>query len=285
MPKHFLIVDGYPKESRDQFREVGMRLAWELYRDLLLKHLPDATFDVWLSSDGEPAPTNEQLAQYAGVLWPGCNLTVYHDDPRVHCHLDLATRSFEVGTPGFGSCWAIQVAAFAAGGEVRACPKGREMGIGQKLALTEAGKAHPMFEGKPAVYTHFMSHDDEVTRLPEGSTLLASNDWSAVQAAEIRFKNGIFWGVQYHPEYDLRELARLIMARKQKLIQIGYFRDETDVAAYVEKLEALFHEPDRKDLRWQLKIDDDVLDEHLRELEFANWLKHIVGAPSQRARA
>lgn len=278
--KHrFLIVDGYPKESRDQFNEVGMTLAGELYSELLMRNLPEAEYEIWYSSDpGAPKITDEQIADFSAVLWPGCNLTVYHDDPRVHAHLDLARRCFASGTPGFGSCWAIQVAAFAAGGEVKVCPKGREMGIGQKLQVSEAGRSHPMFDGKPPVYSHFMSHDDEVTRLPEGSILLAGNDWSAIQAAEIRHEKGVFWGVQYHPEYNLHELARLILARQKKLMALGYFRDEADVQTYVEKLEALHTDPTRKDLRWQLKIDDDVLDPSIREREFVNFLKHVVGA-------
>ena len=275
----FLIVDGYPKESRDQFREVGMRLACEQYRDLLLKYLPEAGYDFWISSDPDspPAPTLDDVGRYAGVLWPGCNLTIYNnEDARVRAHLELADRCFEAGTPCFGSCWAIQVAAVAAGGEVSTCKNGREMGVGQKVRLTEAGKKHPMFEGKPEVYSHFHSHDDEVVRLPDCATLLAGNDWSPVQAAEFRYKNGLFWGLQYHPEYNLHELGRLIVARWPKLVKIGYFLDEADAMAYVERIEALAADPTRKDLRWQLRIDDDVLDDTIRECEFANWIKHII---------
>ena len=73
------------------------------------------------------------------------------------------------------------------------------MGIGRKIRLTEEGRAHPMFDGKPEVYSHFVSHDDEVTRLPPDATLLAGNDYSRVQAVEVRHGRGIFWGVQYHP--------------------------------------------------------------------------------------
>lgn len=275
----FLIVDGYPRESRDQFTEVGMTWAGELYRKLLLKYLPDAQTDIWYSSDPGVGPvTDEQLSDYDGVLWPGCNLTVYHDDPRVHSHLDLARRSFEAGTPAFGSCWAIQVATSVAGGKVEPHPQGREMGIAVKIRLSEAGERHPMFEGKPEVYSHFVSHDDQVTVLPEGSTRLAGNYWSHVQAAEVKHKNGIFWGVQYHPEYDLHEVARLILAREPRLIKQGLFRDHDDLVDYVNKLEALHEDPARTDLRWQLKIDDDVLDASIRECEFRNWLKHLIQA-------
>ncbi|MBI2433221.1 MAG: type 1 glutamine amidotransferase [Candidatus Hydrogenedentes bacterium] len=277
MTKRFLVVDGYPKESREQFKQVGMTLAGQLYADLLKKYLPEAEYDLWYSSDpGVPKVSDEQLSDYAGILWPGCNLTIYHDDPRVHAHLELAARAYEAGVPGFGSCWAIQVAAKVAGGEVAAHPKGREMGIATKIRLTDEAKQHPMFEGKPEVYSHFVSHDDEVTRLPAGATRLAGNDWSRVQAIAVKHKQGVFWATQYHPEYNLHEMARLIVAREPRLVKQGLFRDHDDLMAYVDKLETLYEHPDRTDLRWQLKIDDDILSDDIRECEFRNWIKHVI---------
>lgn len=280
-PKRFLIPDGYNKESRAKFADVRMRLAWELYRDLLLKHLPDAEYEVWLSSDEESRNgyTLDELKKFDGILWPGCNLTVYHDIPEVKRHLDLCALGFEAGLPQFGSCWAIQIAAVVGGGSVGPCDKGREMGVGQKILLNEAGAAHPMYKGKPRVYSHFMSHDDEVKVLPEGATLLASNGWSRVQSAAFKYKNGEMWAIQYHPEYDLQEVARLIEAREEKLTKLGFFsRDNGNgMKQYVARLDQLAAEPGRKDLRWQLGIDDDILDDTIRELEFENWLKHFFG--------
>lgn len=274
----FLIIDGYPRESREQFREVGMRLAWETYRDMLLAYLPKARYDVWLSSDpGVPTPGRDDLAQYAGVLWPGCNLTVYHhDDPRVQSHLHVARLAYELGVPCFGTCWGIQVAVVAAGGEVAANPKGREMGIGRKIRLTPEGLPHPMYDGKPPVFDGFVSHDDEVAALPEGATLLAGNDFSAVQAVAVTHRRGTFWGIQYHPEYDVHEMARLIVAREDRLVRQGFFLGHDDLAAYVARLEALAAEPHRKDLRWQLGIDDTILAAPIRQREFINWLDKLV---------
>lgn len=276
-PPRFLIVDGYPKESRDQFDTVGMKLAGVLYADLLVKHLPGAEYELWYSSDpGAAPPTDEQLADYAGILWPGCNLTIYDDDPRVHVHLELVRRAYEAGIPQIGSCWGIQLAIWVPGGDTKPHPKGREMGLATKIRLSEAGKDHPMFEGKPEVYSHFVSHDDYVTRLPECATLLAGNDWSPVQAVEVKYKKGVFWATQYHPEYNLHEMARLIFAREEKLITLGMFRDHEDVAAYAERLETVYRDPGRTDIRWQLKIDDDVIKDELRECEFMNWIKHVI---------
>jgi hypothetical protein len=41
-------------------------------------------------------------------------------------------------------------------------------------------------------------------------------------------------------------------------------------------MEALAAEPNRKDLRWQLAIDDDLLCDSIRQCEFVNWLKKLV---------
>ncbi len=277
--KRFLIPDGYNKESRARFAEVRMRPAWQLYRDLLVKYIPDAEYDVWLSSDEETPNgyTVDELKAYDGILWPGCNLTVYHDVPEVTRHIETCQKGFEAGIPQFGSCWAIQVAAVACGGECGPCDKGREMGVGQKVLLNDDATAHPMYAGKPRVFSHFMSHDDEVKRMPEGGTVLASNGWSKVQSASFKYKNGEMWAVQYHPEYDLNEVARLIEARDEKLIKLGFFKDHAALKDYTGRLDALVAEPDRKDFRWQLGIDDDIMDDGIRELEFANWAKHYFG--------
>ncbi|MFP4502659.1 MAG: glutamine amidotransferase-related protein [Candidatus Hydrogenedentota bacterium] len=274
----FLIIDGYPKESRDQFDAVGMRLAGVLYADMLLRYEPDAEYRIWYSSDPDAAaPADEELADCAGVLWPGCNLTIYHDDPRVHAHRDLCRRAYEAGVPQFGSCWGIQLACTVPGGVTEAHPKGRAMGLATKIRLTDEGKRHPMMEGKPEVYSHFVSHDDYVTGLPEGAVCLASNDWAPIQAVAVEWQGGVFWAVQYHPEYNLHELARLILAREEKLIRQGWFTDAQNMREYVEKLEAVYSAPEEhKAIRWQLKIDDDVIDEGIRQCEFANWLKYIV---------
>ena len=75
--------------------------------------------------------------------------------------MDLEGKNImEAGIPQIGSCWGIQLANYAAGGKVEPHPKGREMGIATKIRLTEEGKKHPMFNGKPEVYSHFVSHDD-----------------------------------------------------------------------------------------------------------------------------
>jgi len=254
-----------------------MKHAWLLYAEMLKRYLPEAEYSVWLPSDDAAPPDGQGPEHYQGVLWTGCNLTIYHlDNPSVTRQIEYAKKSYEAGTPGFGTCWGLQMAAVAAGGEVRANPRGREMGIARKIRLTDEGLHHPMLEGKPPVYTGFISHLDEVTQLPPGATLLATNDFTQVQALEVKHRKGTFWATQYHPEYDLHEVARLITARASRLIREGFFATHEDLAEYVEKLEALALDPGRKDLRWQLDIDDDVLSDQVRQAEFQSWINKLV---------
>lgn len=277
-PLRFLIIDGYPKSSRDQLENAGMRLAWKLYADMLLQHQPQAVYDILLPSDkGVDMPSAKDIHEYAGIIWTGCNLTIYDIGNRsVSSQIELAKNAYEVGVPSFGSCWGIQMAAYAAGGKVEANPKGREMGMARKIHQTPAAYDHPMFEGKPRVFEGFVSHDDFVTEIPDGTVLLAGNSFAPVQALAVTHKSGTFWATQYHCEYDIHEMARLIVAREKKLIVAGFFRDHEDMVELVERMEALAKEPDRKDLRWQLAIDDDVLSDSIRQCEFVNWLNKLV---------
>ncbi|MEK7476264.1 MAG: type 1 glutamine amidotransferase [Candidatus Coatesbacteria bacterium] len=272
-----LIVDGYPKASRDELEAAGMKTAWKLYDGMIRRHLRGAQTRVWLPSDTADLPDGEGPGTYDGILWTGCNLTIYHHhDDRVTRQIEFARRAYAAGTPQFGTCWGIQMATVAAGGEVAANPKGREMGLARRIRLTPEGARHPFLRGRTPVFTGFISHLDMVTRLPRGATWLATNDFSRVQAAAIRHGRGVFWATQYHPEYDLHDMARLIVAREGKLVKEGFYRNHRELAAHVGLMEALARNPDRKDLRWQLDIGDDILVTESRQLEVANWVSECV---------
>ena len=90
------------------------------------------------------------------------------------------------------------------------------------------------------------------------------------------FQGGTFWGVQYHPEYDLHELARLTFCRIDRLVKLGFFRDREAALSYVNLLEALHQDPSRKDIAWLLGVDEDVMSEDIRVAEVRNWIDRLV---------
>jgi len=272
----FLVVDGYAKEGRAELEGGGATTAGILYRNMLNDCSPaGAVSDIIYPSDADcqvPDPS-----AYDGVAWTGCSLTIYNTaDERVTKQLKLAEQVYSRQIPQFGSCWSAQIAATAAGGVCQKNPKGREMGIARKIQLTTEGRAHPMFEGKPTVFDAFISHDDCVVHMPPVSQCLASNNWTSIQALAVTHKGGQFWAVQYHPEYDLHELARLTFCRIKKLMGIGYFRSEAEGRQYVDDLEALFKDSSRKDIAWRLGIDNDVISADIRQVEVRNWIRKLV---------
>ena len=181
--------------------------------------------------------------------------------------IGLVRDLLAAGVPSFGSCFAIQLAAVALGGRCGASPNGREFGIARKIRLNAEGRAHPLYRDKPEVFDAFTSHADEVVELPPETSVLASNDWSDVQGASA----GDFWAVQYHPEYDLHEVASLCRLRKQELVAQGTFSKDEEADRYIESLEALHADPSRDDLATALDVGESLLDEEIRTLEVRNW--------------
>lgn len=273
----FLVVDGYSRQGRAELAAGGATPAGDLYKRVLGDCHPGCAVDIVHPADPDGAlPRGAALAQYDGIAWTGSSLTIYADDPNVRPQIEFARAAFEARIPSFGSCWAAQVGVVAAGGVCVSSPRGREMGIARKIALTPEGRAHPLYTGKKSVFDAFISHEDEVTHLPPGAVLLASNAHSQVQAVAVTHKGGTMWAVQYHPEFDLHEMARLCYCRKQRLTDMGFFRDLDAAQAYVDRLEALHQDPGRRDLAWLLGIDDDVMNDDVRLAELRNWIDLLV---------
>ena len=47
---------------------------------------------------------------------------------------------------------------------------------------------------------------------------------SDVQAAEIKLDGATAWGVQYHPEFSLGDMAAIVRRYGRRLIERGLFR-------------------------------------------------------------
>ena len=108
--------------------------------------------------------------------------------------------------------------------------------------------------------------------LPPRASVLASNPWSTVQAAGL----GDFWAVQYHPEYDLHEIASLCRLRSQELVAQGTFSDAAEAQRYIDDLEALHEDSSRHDLAKSLDVGESLLDDEIRTLEVRNWIEERV---------
>ncbi len=272
----YLVLDGYSKAGREDLRCGGATTAGEIYAAMLRKCTPGgkAGVDIVYPADpGASLPGGADISQYDGIAWTGSSLTVFEPGPAVTPQIEFARAAFEEKVPSFGSCWAAQIAVVAAGGACARNPKGREMFLARKIALTRDGRGHPLYRSKKAVFDAWISHDDEITHMPPGGQILASNDFTHVQSVSVTHEGGTFWGLQYHPEYDLHEMARLIYCRRKKLTGMGFFKDVDAADLFVNELEALHQDPARKDISWRLGIDEDVMNEDIRQVEVRNWIE------------
>lgn len=278
-----LVLDAYAREGREALRNVGGTEAGPLYRALLERLAPGADIDVAHPADGPlELPDAAELDHYEGVVWTGSSLTIHDEsDPRVARQISLAREIRGRRIRSFGSCWAAQVATVAAGGRCAVNPRGREFGISRGISLTEAGRAHPMYLGKPDRFDALTSHVDHVVTLGASVTSLAANGWSAVQAVDVNEPDAHFWAVQYHPEYDLHEVASLARLRSKELVEQGTFPSADDAHAYVDDLESLHQDPGREDLKRRLGVDASLLDPDLRTLEVRNWLASLSAAAAK----
>jgi GMP synthase (glutamine-hydrolysing) len=279
-----LVIEGNTAESRAQQLAAGGVIASQGYADLLRELLPGALVDICYPADpGETLPQPTALEAYDGVAITGSALHVYEYGPAVSRQVEVVRAVLAVATPVFGSCWGLQVLNVAAGGSVRANPRGRELGFGRGIRLTTAGREHPMYRGKTDTFDAVTVHLDEVETLAPGSTVLASNAMSQVQSAEIH--RALAWGTQYHPEYSLRDVAAIVRRTGTKLVDEGFFMDGSDLERYSTELDTLDGTPASKALAWRHGIDGAVLDKGIRVREIANWIAHqVLPTRSQRGR-
>ena len=276
-PHRFCIVNCYPAASRENFDRSNVGHPHDMFKDFLRREAPNATTELVYVADPDFAlPPGSFIADFDGFIWTGSDLTVYDDeDPRVLSQVAFAKELMREGAASWGSCWGIQLASLVRGGEVAVNPRGREWGIARDIRLTEAAGASPMHDGKPEIFDGFIMHLDEVTQLPDGTPLLATNSHTPIQAAIIKNGTASFWSTQYHPEYNLYEMGRLIAARGAALVREGLFPDETAVAEYAAKMMDLYANPDSMELRAELGVGDDIIDPQIREVELRNWLRFI----------
>jgi GMP synthase (glutamine-hydrolysing) len=282
-----LVVEGNLRAARERHRATYGLTPSDSYAAVLKSLAPDAVCDIAFPADeGANLPDAAGLESYDGVIITGSGLNIWKAEPESMRQVDLAREVYKSGTPFFGSCWGLQVATVAAGGSVRANPKGREVGIARDITLTPEGRDHPLYQGKAPIFTSPCVHGDEVEALPQGAVVLATNTVSDVQAVDISHDGGRFWGIQYHPEFSLNELTVILRRYKPTLLAEGFFRDSSAADSFLTDLECLAADKRRSDISWRYGIGADILDPRRRLREIENFIEfRVKPVLSDRGRA
>lgn len=131
---------------------------------------------------------SSRLRSHRGVILSGGPSSVFDQgapqpDPRL----------FRAGTPVLGICYGHQLLARYLGGAVE---RGQVHEFGS--ATVQVNSPGGLFDGLPSRLRTWMSHGDQVVRLPEGFRVLASTPECGVAAMGDERRG--FYGLQFHPE-------------------------------------------------------------------------------------
>lgn len=112
---------------------------------------------------------------------------------------------FQLGIPVLGLCYGAQLMAYVLGGNVGRAEE-REYG---KTLLTVDAVDDAVYEGVPEKSVVWMSHNDYITKLPEGFHVIAHTA-NCPFAAMADSESGLY-GFQYHPEVLHSEFGKLMI--------------------------------------------------------------------------
>lgn len=144
---------------------------------------------------GEPIP---ELSGFDGLWVLGGPQQVWQEEEHPWLAAEKAAirkAVTDLNMPYLGLCLGHQLLADALGGEVATCAA-PEVGI-LPVMLTDTGRAHGLFRGLGPQMTCVQGHGAEVSRLPDGATVLARSDACDVQAMQVGQRA---FSLQFHME-------------------------------------------------------------------------------------
>ncbi len=264
--KKFLIVEGQTPARLKEMQTLQRTVYHQQFSNLVMEEVPHAAIDVAFPAQLDfKLPSVRELQQYTGVLWTGSSLRVMDQKTEVLRQIEFAQDVFKSHVPFYGSCWGLQVATVAAGGQVRDSPNGIEIGITTPIKLTDKGKKHFLLKKRSDNFQSFCVHYDEVEKLPARSTVLASNQHSSVQAAQIEFEGGVFVGVQYHPEFQCQDMLGLLKEMGNTLTEQHMDTDE-GIEDFMQNLQK------------EINLPEEVLHYPQHSVEIRNWLHFTMSS-------
>jgi len=181
--------------------------------------------------DGERVPTSVP-SHVAGIMPLGGHMGALDDHiaPWLPNERALLLDAVNRDIPIFAICLGAQLLAAAAGGEVSRAAVS-EIGI-YDVKPNAAASSDQIFAMDAAVPVA-QWHEDQVTKLPAGSTLLASSELCMNQAYRIGASQ---YAVQFHPEIDASIIRTWEANADNAFIESGKASVESEVRAAEDRL-------------------------------------------------
>jgi GMP synthase-like glutamine amidotransferase len=178
----------------------------DMFARLFGDHAPEVTLDRVDVVGGAPLP---ELGAHDGLLISGSRRSVGDDLPWIRDLGELIVRAAEQGVAVVGICFGHQLIAHVLGGRVDRVPVGWGVGVHHATVTAPRAWMTPEVPG----FDLLVSHQDQVTAVPEGATVLATSDHSPVAAFEV----GSLVGFQGHPEFAAAYAEALMDRRVERI--------------------------------------------------------------------
>ena len=188
----------------------NLRDAFVDYNDMIAQMLTDSDAALvcrtWRVFDGEiPEPDDCDA-----WITTGSRDSVNDESDWTHALCDFVTRIAITDIPFVGICYGMQMMACALGGKVEISTRGWGVGVAQSAVLR---RMPWMGESTPNVNL-VVSHQEQVTELPEGAELIAGNDFCPNSIITV---SGNMLGIQGHPEFTTA-YSRALMEMRRSII-------------------------------------------------------------------
>ena len=258
--KKILIVEGNLKEENQDFIDAGIPTHTESLKESISYFTNNLDIDVANpSSDQDISEKVKDLNKYDGLIWGGSSLNIYNDTIEIRRQLDFMKECQKKIKKILAICWGMQVAVTAAGGLVKKCDRGSHRGIAYNIEINQYGANHQIYKDKQKKFNTPAFNFDEVVTVPEGATILSSNQINNIQGLNFKINSSNVWGIQYHPEIPYEKMIRLIHFRKERLLEKKAFKSGDEIVTHVKSIEDEISNSNKE----------------LRMKELYNWINYL----------
>ncbi len=189
--KHFAVLNNWHKDQPPTRFESALEKSG-------LPH------QVYQTNQGEFPEPDQVIGVFVGASVAGA----YDAEPWIAREHEVLRNLAEADTPMLGLCFGSQILASALVGPDQVFKRvSRETGF-DEISLTPAGRTDPLTQALPDKLRTFMWHGDEVRADHQDIVILADGKDCANHI--WRWRHGLVWGIQPHPEMDQEQICRFI---------------------------------------------------------------------------
>jgi len=194
-----LETDKLKPEIRQQYGSYA-----DMFQQLFLSIDTELEFNVYLVIDGQYPVSIDECDAY---LITGSQFSAYDNDEWLQKLREYVVLLHQQKKKLTGICFGHQLIAHALGGETKRSDKG--WGVGN--ISSEIKVLKQWMGNSEKSFSLLVSHQDQVTSLPQGGELIASNDFCKISSFQVADHILCFQG---HPEFSEDYLNYLINKRR-----------------------------------------------------------------------